>query len=177
MDWLMPVSLAVGVTAVLLGLAALGWRNRQRRQNDIGAPDPAPANLPEPYCRAEGQYVVTTTAGDWLDRIAVHGLGVRSNATAEVSSSGILLARRGAPDVFIPRSSLRGVRLERGMAGKFVEKDGLVVFAWTLHGLDVDTGFRTRHALTKAQLVAAASKLATEPDPSATPAPQPEDTP
>lgn len=175
MDWLMPVSLAVGVTAVLLGLAALGWRNRQRRQQAIGAPDPAPADLPDPYFGAAGQYVVTTTAGDWLDRVAVHGLGVKSDATAEVSSLGILLARRGAPDVFIPRGSLRGVRLEGGMAGKFVEKDGLVVFAWTLHGLDVDTGFRTRHALAKAQLLAAASQLATAPDPSADP--QPEETP
>lgn len=175
MDWLMPVSLAVGVTAVLLGLSALGWRNRQRRQQAIGAPDPAPANLPDPYFEAAGQYVVTTTAGDWLDRVAVHGLGVKSDATAAVSPLGILLARRGAPDVFIPRSSLRGVRLEGGMAGKFVEKDGLVVFAWTLHGLDVDTGFRTRHAPAKAQLLAAATQLATAPDPSADP--QPEETP
>lgn len=177
MDWVMPVFLAAGITAAVLGLTALGWRNRQHRQEAIGAPDPAPANLPDPYFEAAGQYVVTTTAGDWLDRVAVHGLGVKSDATAAVSSLGILLARRGAPDVFIPRGALRGVRLERGMAGKFVEKDGLVVFTWTLHGLNVDTGFRTRHAPAKAQLLAAASKLATEPDPSATPDPQPEDTP
>ena len=32
----------------------------------------------------QGVYASTTTHGDWLDRIAVHGLGVRSNARAAV---------------------------------------------------------------------------------------------
>ena len=37
-----------------------------------------------PLAAAEGQYVATTTAGDWLDRIAVHGLGIRTNAELSV---------------------------------------------------------------------------------------------
>ena len=32
------------------------------------------------------------------------------------------------------------------MAGKFVEKDGLLVLSWMLGGHELDTGFRTRHA-------------------------------
>ena len=32
------------------------------------------------------------------------------------------------------------------MAGKFVEKDGLLVLSWTLRSRELDTGFRTRRA-------------------------------
>ncbi|WP_051477012.1 hypothetical protein [Arthrobacter sp. Br18] len=139
---------------------ALGWRSRLKRQSGIGAPPAVPSDLGPVLYEAEGQYVVTTTAGDWLDRVAVHGMGIRSNAVATVHPEGVLLARVGAPDVFIPRDDLESVRLEGGMAGKFVEKDGLVVLTWRLLDKRVDTGFRTRHAAHKPQLLAAAAALA-----------------
>ena len=85
MDWLMPVALSLGIIVVVIALAALGWRGRLARQRDVTAPPEAPETLSEPHYVANGQYVVTTTAGDWLDRIAVHGLGVKSNATASVA--------------------------------------------------------------------------------------------
>ena len=160
MDWLMPVALSLGVIAVVVALGALGWRARLARQGDIPAPTDAPETLSEPLYLANGQYVVTTTAGDWLDRIAVHGLGVKSNATASVHEEGILIARSGARDLFISRPDLRGVRLDRGMAGKFVEKDGLVVFTWILNGTAVDTGFRTRQAADRTGLLDSATTLA-----------------
>ncbi|MBG6180106.1 PH-like domain-containing protein [Arthrobacter sp. CAN_A1] len=160
MDWLTPVALSLGTIAVVVALGALGWRSRLGRQRDIPAPAEAPEVLSEPLYIANGQYVVTTTAGDWLDRIAVHGLGVKSNATATVHEEGILIVRSGARDLFIRRSDLTSVRLDRGMAGKFVEKDGLVVFTWTLNGTAVDTGFRTRQAEARTGLLHAASDLA-----------------
>ncbi|MHA7140774.1 PH-like domain-containing protein [Arthrobacter sp. Sr33] len=160
MDWLMPVAISLGTIAVVVALGALGWRARLARQRDIPAPSPAPETLSEPRYLANGQYVVTTTAGDWLDRIAVHGLGVKSNATASVHDEGILIVRSGARDLFISRPDLRGVRLDRGMAGKFVEKDGLVVLTWTLNGTAVDTGFRTREAAARTRLLDAAAALA-----------------
>ena len=58
----------------------------------------------------------------------------------------MLFDRSGAGPVFIPAASLTGVRQESGMAGKFVEKDGLLVLSWTLGSRELDTGFRTRHA-------------------------------
>jgi hypothetical protein len=35
------------------------------------------------------------------------------------------------------------------MAGKFVEKDGLLILSWTLGTHALDTGFRTRRAADK----------------------------
>ena len=144
---------------VVLGLFALGWRGRRRRQQDVPRPKALPDSLSEPGFQALGQYVATTTAGDWLDRVALYGLGVKSNSTAAVFPEGVLFARSGAEDLWIPREDLHGVRLERGMAGKFVEKDGLVIVTWQLGPKRVDTGFRTRSSDDKAPLVRAVAEL------------------
>ena len=42
--------------------------------------DIRPVTIPDPDDVVEGVYASTTTSGNWLDRIAAHGLGVRSNA-------------------------------------------------------------------------------------------------
>lgn len=155
------ITLALIVLA--LGLIALGWRNRLKRQAGV---EPLPA-VPEapgvPLARAEGQYVASTTAGDWLDRIAVHGLGIRTNSVLSVYSRGVLFDRAGAQALYIPATKLTAVRQESGMAGKFVEKEGLLVLTWHLGTLELDTGFRTRRAADKdtlydslQQLIAAA---------------------
>jgi hypothetical protein len=159
MDWLAPVAVSAAVVLLLLCLAVLGWRGRLRRQEHIPAPVPAPAEPGSPVFQSEGQYVVTTTAGDWLDRVAVHGLGIRSNATAEVYGHGLLLRRTGAPAVYIPWQALHAVRLVSGIAGKFVEKDGLVAISWTLGKTNVETGFRTRRASDKPRLLDAVTRL------------------
>ncbi|MCC9145529.1 MULTISPECIES: hypothetical protein [unclassified Arthrobacter] len=147
---------------VVLGLFALGWRGRRRRQQDIPRPQALPEELSDPGFQALGQYVATTTAGDWLDRVALYGLGFKSNATAAVFPEGVLFARSGADDLWIPRQDLHGVRLERGMAGKFVEKEGLVTVTWQLGSKRVDTGFRTRSAEDKTPLVTAITELLPE---------------
>ncbi|HBH57938.1 MAG TPA: hypothetical protein DDY41_07280 [Arthrobacter bacterium] len=137
------------LVAVVLVMIGLGWRNRLRRQADV---EPLPA-VPEapgvPVAGAEGQYVASTTAGDWLDRIAVHSLGIRTNAVLTVYAHGVLFDRTGAPALYIPAGSLTAVRQESGMAGKFVEKDGLLVLTWNLGTHELDTGFRTRRGADK----------------------------
>jgi hypothetical protein len=45
------------------------------------------------------------------------------------------------------------------MAGKFVEKDGLLVVSWMLGSRELDTGFRTRRAGDKAPLLTALQEL------------------
>lgn len=130
---------------VLWGLLWVGWKRRQRRQGGVPAPAAAPGSLgPAQFGPVEATYVSSTSAGDWLDRIAVHGLGVRSAAQVSVLADGVLVARRGAPDVWVGRADLLGVRRERGMAGKFVEAEGLVVLTWQLGEHAVDTGLRVR---------------------------------
>lgn len=155
----------LAIIAVVLVMIGMGWRNRLRRQADVGPLPAVPGEPGVPSASAEGQYVATTTAGDWLDRIAVHSLGIRTNAVLNVYSHGVLFNRSGAPDLYIPAASLTAVRQESGMAGKFVEKDGLVVLTWDLGEHELDTGFRTRKAADKEllydslqQLIAAATQ-------------------
>lgn len=152
MDGVAAVTLAVVVVLVLFALLWLGWRGRLRRQGGYAQLPEVPADLSAPRLEVSGQYVVSTSAGDWLDRIAVHSLGVKSNADLSVYSEGVLIRRTGAADVFIPAASVTGVRLESGMAGKFVEKEGLVVISWLLGEAAVDTAFRTREAGQKTPL-------------------------
>ena len=150
-------------TLVLIGVAlaliAVGWRNRLRRQSDVEPLPEVPAGLSAPLAAADGQYVASTTAGDWLDRIAVHNLGIRTNAKLSVHPEGVLFERAGAGPVFIPAGRLTGVRQESGMAGKFVEKDGLLVLSWMLGSRELDSGFRTRHAEDKTILLNALQNL------------------
>jgi hypothetical protein len=150
---------------LLVGLMALGWRNRMKRQQALQAPSGPPEDRGAPLYAAVGQYVATTTGGDWLDRVTAHGLGNKATATAAVYPHGLLFDRSGDSEVYIPRQDLAGVRLERGIAGKFVEKDGLVVVSWTMDSQTFDTGFRTRYAADKMQLLAAVSALIEDPDP------------
>jgi hypothetical protein len=153
----------LGVLGTLLVLAAgyfgmyRGWRNRQSRQAGL-APLPA---VPEDKTRGvEGVYVATTSAGDWMDRIAVHELGVRATADLAVSEAGLIFHRQGAADVFIPADRLTGVRTDRGIAGKVTaEKSGLVVVSWTHDGRELDTGFRPRRKTDTAALTASISTL------------------
>jgi hypothetical protein len=151
--------ITVAIIAVVLLMIRTGWRNRLKRQADV-EPLPDVPEAPGTALQAvEGQYVASTTAGDWLDRIAVHGLGIRTNATLAVYPHGVLLDRSGAPAVYIPAADLTAVRQDSGMAGKFVEKDGLLVLAWTHGSRELDTGFRTRRAEDRNVLFAALQEL------------------
>jgi hypothetical protein len=159
MDKVLPGLAMLAIVAVVFGLLAAGWRNRLRRQSDVDPLPDVPAEPGPVWAAAEGQYVATTTARDWLDRIAAHGLGIRTNAELSVHQQGVLIDRSGAVPLFIPASDLTGVRLESGMAGKFVEKDGLVVLSWKLGDRELDTGFRTRRADDKPVLLEALQNL------------------
>lgn len=155
MERLGPGLAMLALAVVLAALMWVGWRGRVRRQSGVAAPSMVPEDAGAEQYRCTGQYVATTTAGDWLDRIAAHGLGIRTGADVVVTDSGVVVERSGGKDFFIPREDLQDVRLASGMAGKFVEKDGLVVVGWLLGGSAVETGFRPRYAEEKNALVAA----------------------
>src|SRR5687767_1295959 len=93
--FLIMLALAVGIFAML----AAGWRNRLRRQADVDPLPEIPGALGAALAVADGQYVASTTAGDWLDRIAVHNLGIRTNAELSVHPEGVLFDRSGAAPV------------------------------------------------------------------------------
>jgi hypothetical protein len=153
---------------VLVGLVGwamvAGWRGRRRRTGGLvetlpTAPQDLGAARTEPI---EAQYVTTTRAGDWLDRVAAADLGVRGNATVQVFDAGVRIDRQGEPEVFLPAAALVGAGTAPGMAGKVVGREGLVVLTWRADPNDergLDTGLRTRHAADRDLLVAAASAL------------------
>ncbi len=145
------VMLAV-VCAVYLAMW-VGWRNRGRRQADV----PPLAGVREPGTgdaasrTAEGRYYGTTVAGRWMDRVVVHGLGVRSPCTLRLTHAGLDVLR-GALSFFVARADLVGARRERGIAGKVVPPDGILVVTWR-HGdagaapqHTFDSGFRLTNA-------------------------------
>ena len=129
------------IALVLVGMRA-GWRRRARRQSDLPPPLLPPESLEATQGPVAGVFLGSTHHGDWLDRIVVHDLGVRSRATAEVGPAGVVLRRDGARDVFVPSESLRGAEMARGIAGKAYERGGVLIITWDLDGRLVDTGFR-----------------------------------
>lgn len=142
------ILIVVVVIVVWLGLVALalrGWRNRGRRQADIiGAPPAVPADLPAPVRGPDtGLYVGSTIAPSWQDRVAVGDLGDRAAAAISSYPDGILIERQGASQIWIPRSSITAVRTERGLAGKVMTADGVLVIRWVLpSGTEIDSGLR-----------------------------------
>lgn len=163
----LPLPVAV---ALMLGLAALalvgmrvGWRHRVRRTAAI-LPDALPVGPADPGTARTGPlpavYVSTTTAGDWLDRLASHGLGERSRSTVQVFDAGVVIRRPSSTDVFVPAADLLSARLDRGMAGKYVGREGLVVLRWRLGDVPVDTGLRTDRSADRTLLHDALTRLA-----------------
>lgn len=158
-EYVPAVIINVLVVIVVIALILLGWRNRQRRQSHVPAPAAIPAALSEPRTEVEGTYVVTTAAGERLDRIAVHGLGLRGNALLSVGADGVAVFREGGSNFFIPTSSLELVDTTSNMVGKAVEKDGIMVLRHHQDGFGFDTGFRPRYHSDKAGLIQAIKTL------------------
>lgn len=89
-----------------------------------------------------GKFLGTTYAQQWLKRIHVHGLGVQSQATVSITEDAINIEREGAPSFSVPRSAVRGVRADSGIAGRAYETGGIIVITYVLGELDVEFGVR-----------------------------------
>jgi len=116
---------------VIIGLAVLGWNLRRRRQRNIPAPEPMPADIGTVVGEFDGFYVSTTLDGQPLNRVAVRGLGFRARATIAVAEEGVVLALPGNT-VFVPRTDIREVTRSNYTIDRVVEPGGLVLLAWTL---------------------------------------------
>ncbi|WP_223881419.1 PH-like domain-containing protein [Nesterenkonia ebinurensis] len=153
--------ISLGVVVLFCLALWLGWRNRKRRQSDVPEPQDVPGELleAEPRAAAEGMVIGTVTGGEYLDRIAVHQLGLRTTGRVEVHDQGVAIFRAGARNLFIPATDLAYARTDRGMVGKFVEKDGAIILGWALGEHALDTGFRPRRAEEARSLMAELTAL------------------
>jgi hypothetical protein len=120
-----------------------GWRRKARAQSVEFAPFPEVSARPgEPVLEARGLYVCTTRAGRWQERIVTRGAGLRTTATLRCYPGGVEVERVGAPGFWIPCESVVDVATAKGMAGKVMGTDSLLVITWRLGEVSVDTGFR-----------------------------------
>ncbi len=137
--------LVVGFFLLCAAAMWVGWRRRAAAQRARYAPFPPvpPADdLGEPIAAMDGIYVATTAAGRWQDRIVAHGVGWRGPATLRRHPAGVVVNRGGARDLFIATDAIRDITTARGMAGKVMGTDGLLVITWQHGDTEVDTGFR-----------------------------------
>ncbi|MDJ0345253.1 hypothetical protein QMK19_13670 [Streptomyces sp. H10-C2] len=179
-DWSSRIGWIVGLAllvALVYWLMREGWKWRGTLQGGLpelpAAPEDAPGDGGEPPLTLKGRYHGSTTAGQWLDRIVAHGLGVRSMAELTLTAQGLRVERKGAPDFFVPAAALRGARLDKGIAGKVLTEGGLLVITWEHGGTLIDSGFRSEHAAEHTawvEAITAASSAAPAPAGSAAPA-------
>lgn len=136
------LAIVIAILVLLLVLMALGWRARTRRQAGIAKPAQAPTQLGTALGTFVGKYVATTSAGNPLDRIAVHGLGFRGNTAVTVAEKGVLVHIDGTDDKWIPVADLRELRKATWTIDRVVEQDGLELLEWSLGDRLVDSYFR-----------------------------------
>ncbi|WP_406509460.1 hypothetical protein [Streptomyces sp. NBC_00212] len=141
--WLVGLALFV---ALVYWLMRQGWQWRGRLQADLPDLPTAPETPGEAKLKLSGRYHGSTTAGQWLDRIVAHGLGVRSKAELTLTDAGLDVVRPGADDFFVPAAQLREARLDKGIAGKVLTEGGLLVVTWKHGDKLIDSGFRSDRA-------------------------------
>ncbi|MEU3269457.1 transporter [Saccharomonospora sp. NPDC006951] len=120
-----------------------GWRRQAIAQSVRIPPFPeVPEVSGEPVLTAKGLYVATTNAGHWQQRVVTRGVGMRGPAELRLFDDGVEVDRAGAKGFWIPRESIVEVKTAKGMAGKVMGTDSLLVLTWRLDDVELDTGFR-----------------------------------
>jgi hypothetical protein len=121
--------LFVLLAIVVLALMAWGWRRRARRDAGVTAP----VGRTRGAVRAEfaGLYVATTRHDAPLDRLNVRHLAYRSRVAVTVTAEGVALDMPGEPTVFLDAPRLKGAGRATWTIDRAVERDGLVMLAWT----------------------------------------------
>jgi hypothetical protein len=139
---------AAVLVALLLGYLLMwrGWRRRARRVEQLPPlpellsprPEPVDGALPEPLAAPmPGVYIGSVGAGGWQDRIAGRGLGRRAGGELVVTAAGVDLA-----GLWLPRASLRSVRVGPGLANKVVPGPGMLILGWDWDGHRCESAFR-----------------------------------
>ncbi|NUK01838.1 hypothetical protein HRW23_25520 [Streptomyces lunaelactis] len=148
-DWAARLGWVAGLLlfiALVYWLMRQGWKWRGSLQSGLPELPTAPEAPGEAKLELRGRYHGSTTAGQWLDRIVAHGLGVRSRVELTLTDAGLDVVRPGASDFFVPREALREARLDKGIAGKVLAEGGLLIVTWAHGGTLIDSGFRSDHA-------------------------------
>ncbi len=155
-DWAARLGWVAGLLlfiAFVYWLMRQGWKWRGSLQSDLPDLPTAPETPGEAKRELSGRYHGSTTAGQWLDRIVAHGLGVRSRVELTLTDAGLEVSRPGARDFFVPADALREARLDKGIAGKVLAEGGLLIVTWAHGDKLIDSGFRSDHAAGQSEWV------------------------
>ena len=137
----------VVVIAVVIQLMMRGWRRRAERQAELlgDLPD-VPDAVGSAMITTRGLYCGCTLAPAWNERITAGDLGYRSKAVLTRYPEGIMLQRISANPIWIPQESITAIRTERGIVGKVVPRQGILVIRWRLPSdVEIDIGFRANN--------------------------------
>lgn len=161
MAYVPGVALILAIIALALFGMWRGWRARTRRAARLGVTfGPATG---EAVAAFGGLYVATTAHDDPLDRLPLPHLGFRSRVVVTVTTEGVALDMPAAPTLFLAAARLVGAGRATWTIDRVVERDGLVLIAWTTDdGTIVDTYLRLQSSEPDA-LVAAVEDLRTTP--------------
>ena len=131
------------VITVVIQLMMRTWHRRSQQQAElIGALPDIPDNVGAATITTRGHYCGSMMAPGWNERIAAGDLGYRSKGALTRYAGGIMVERTRAKPIWIPRDSIKGIRMERRMTGRV----GILAIRWRLHsGVEIDTGFRANH--------------------------------
>ncbi|MCL2454172.1 MAG: hypothetical protein FWD18_02545 [Micrococcales bacterium] len=175
MGWAIAGTLVAAVLVLVLVGMRSGWAGRARRSEALLPALPqVPDDLGEPLTRPlDAVYVSTVSAGDRLDRVVAHGLGLQASATVRVFTTGVLVDRAGVR-LFLDPEHLRSVATSAGQAGKMLrDPDALVVLEWAPSAPDDGTGetrgplasaLRMRRSADQEALIAAVDTLLRDSD-------------
>lgn len=163
MSRLLPTLICLIVIFIAFALIRRGWASRKKRQENFGALTEVPARFDQeaPVKVINGTYVNTTESSDWLNRISTDTLGHKASARLLIYPDALIIERTGEKDIFLTAAEILAVKTANGVAGKFVEKDGLLQISWVLGEMAVDTSFRTQHAQEKDEAIALLQELST----------------
>jgi len=131
------------VITVVIQLMMRTWHRRSQQQAElIGALPDIPDNVGAATITTRGHYCGSMMAPGWNERIAAGDLGYRSKGALTRYAGGIMVERARAQPIWIPRDSIKGIRMERRMTGRV----GILAIRWRLpSGVEIDTGFRANH--------------------------------
>ena len=138
-DHLLLAAVCIVVLVAVLALAYVATRRRARRAA-AAMPDLPPPPRPFPIPLVEpmpGVLLGTTAPNGWQDAGLQGVLGNRRSGELTVTCVGVELA-----GLWLPRATLRSIRIDERFATKIMPGTGLLVIGWEASGIQYESGFR-----------------------------------
>lgn len=133
-------AIMIAFAVAVIGLMLWGWSRRRRRDAQVEVPIGEPVG--SAIFTANGFYVATTKHDEPLNRITTSPLAFRSRADISVTEAGFALLLPGEKPVFVPASRISGAGRATWTIDRVVERDGLVLIAWSDGNQILDTYVR-----------------------------------